>query len=124
MSVVLVAPARPMAIGGGRLALWQPLHFIEPPSGGGSGNNVPPNAIAGLSGWWDASDTATAVGTTGSVVSGWNSATTNMTDKSGNGVTLNPYSFATVAGLPITTPRLSGLLVIVARCSLLIFCGS
>jgi hypothetical protein len=99
-----------MGIGGGRLALWQPLRLIEPPSGGGSSNSVPPNAIAGLSGWWDASDTATAVGTTGSIVPGWNSATTNMTDKSGNGVLLNPYSFATSVGLPVTTPRLSGLL--------------
>src|SRR5689334_13601111 len=100
MSVALVAPARPMGIGGGRLALWQPLRFVGPPSGGGSGDNVPPSALAGLSGWWDASDTATAVGPTGSIVPGWNSATASMTDKSGNGVLLNRYSFATAAGLP------------------------
>jgi hypothetical protein len=109
MSVAFVAPATPMGIGGRRLALWQPLNSGQPPSGGGDGS-ITPNAIAGLSGWWDASDTSTTVGPTGSAVPSWNSAAASLSDKSGNGVALRPYSFAAAAGLPITTPRLSGLL--------------
>ena len=96
-----------MGIGGGRLALWQPLRTAA--GGGGSSTGTLPSAIAGLSGWWDASDPSTAIGTTGSLVSGWNSSTAGLTDKSGNGVTMTPYSFGTAAGLPATTPRLSGL---------------
>lgn len=99
-----------MGIGGRHLALWQPLHSSQPPSGGGGGGSIAPSAIAGLSGWWDAGDTSTAVGPTGSTVRSWNSAAASLSDKSGNGVALRPYSFAATAGLPITTPRLSGLL--------------
>src|SRR5579859_3194079 len=109
MSVAFVAPAKPMGIGGRRLALWQPLRLGQPPPGGG-GSGVSPNAIAGLSGWWDAGDTSTAVGPTGSTVPFWNSAAASLSDKSGNGIALRPYSFAPAAGLPITTPHLSGLL--------------
>ena len=99
-----------MGIGGGRLALWQALRSATSSSGGGSSIGNPPSAIAGLSGWWDASDPSTAAGTTGSLISSWNSAAASLTDKSGNGVAMAPYSFSTPAGLPNTTPRLSGLL--------------
>lgn len=110
MSVALVAPGRPMDIGGGRVALWQPLRTTSGPSGGGPPAGVLLTGIANLSGWWDASDTSTALGSTGVPVIGWNSLTASLADKSGQAAALTPYSYATLAGLPATTPRLSGLL--------------
>jgi hypothetical protein len=68
-----------------------------------------PNAIADLSGWWDASDTSAALGPTGTLVSGWNAPAASLFDKSGHGTALLPFSFATAPGLPAMTPRLSGL---------------
>jgi hypothetical protein len=41
---------------------------------------------------------------------GWNSLVTSLSDKSTNSAPLTSYSFATAAGLPAATPRLSGLL--------------
>ena len=109
MSVAFVAPGRPMSIGAGHVALWQPLR-TGGSSSDGSTPGLLPNAIAGLSGWWDASDASTAMGPTGAPVPGWNGATARLTDKSGQGVGMTPYSFGTPAGLPATTPRLSGAL--------------
>lgn len=114
MSVALIAPGKSMGIGGGRLALWQAPRSSTAPSGGGTTNGLPPTSIAGLSGWWDAGDASTALGTTGAPVSGWNSSTASLLNKAG-GIALTPYSFATPAGLPTTTPRLSGLLGGVGR---------
>ena len=91
------------------MALWQALRSNTAPPGGGTTNGLLPTSINGLSGWWDASDTSTALGTTGAPVSGWNSVTASLSNKAG-GSALTPYSFATAAGLPATTPRLSGLL--------------
>lgn len=110
MSVALVAPGKPMGIGAGRIALWQALRSGSTSGGGGSVAGVLPNAIAGLSGWWDASDTSASLASTGVPVSGWNSAVSSLADKSGNGNPLVPYSFAAASGLPAATPRLSGLL--------------
>src|SRR5579871_4063650 len=98
-----------MGIGSGHVALWQPLRTSTPPSGG-STQGALPNSITGLSGWWDASDASSAMGPTGTPVSGWNSATASLMDKSGQTVAMTPYSFGAPAGLPTTTPRLSGLL--------------
>jgi hypothetical protein len=110
MSVVFVAPGRPMAIGGSRVALWQPLRTSPGQSGGGSSGGTCPTAIANLSGWWDASDTSSAIDSTGVPVIGWNSLTAGLSDKSGHAAALTPYSYGTPAGLPSMTPRLSGLL--------------
>jgi hypothetical protein len=109
MSVAFVAPGRPMGIGGGRVALWQALRDGTP-SGNGTHSTPPPSVIAGLSGWWDASDFATALDSNGTPVSGWNAAAASLADKSDNGAALTPYSFGAPGGLPMTTPRLSGLL--------------
>ena len=109
MNVALVAPGRPMSIGAARVALWQPLRTGSVASGDGTFNGPFPNSIAGLSGWWDAGNITAALGTTGTPVSGWNSPVASLSDKSGSGIAMTPYSFATAAGLPATTPRLSGL---------------
>ena len=97
-----------MAIGSGRIALWQALRTVSQSGGGNSSFLL--NSIAGLSGWWDAADTSTSFGSTGLPVTSWNSAVSSLADKSGNGNALIPYSFATASGLPAATPRLSGLL--------------
>ena len=109
MSVALVAPGRPMGIGVGRVALWQALRTGSGASNGGTFSGPYPNAIANLSGWWDAGNLAAAFDSTGVPVSGWNNPIAGLSDKSGNGTALTPYSFATAAGPPATTPRLSGL---------------
>ena len=109
MRVALVAPNRPMGVGGGRIALLQSLSGSTPPSFGGFAGPFP-NAIAGLAGWWDAGTPSSAVGPSGAPVVAWNSAVASLVDKSGNGLNLMPYAFASNPGIPQTTPRLSGLL--------------
>ncbi len=98
-----------MALGGGRRALWRPLRTGGTSSGGNTGGPLP-NAIAALSGWWDASALSGALGANGSPVPAWNNAVAGLADLSGNGRTLTPYSYAVPNGLPIATPRLSALL--------------
>jgi hypothetical protein len=99
-----------MRIGLGQIALWRPLRTAPSAAGDGSFNGPWPNAIAGLSGWWDAGGLADAIGAAGMPVGGWNSATASLRDKSGNSVALAPYSFGPATGLPAMTPRLSALL--------------
>jgi hypothetical protein len=110
MSVAFVAPGRSMRIGLGQIALWRPLRTAPSAAGDGSFNGPWPNAIAGLSGWWDAGGLADAIGAAGMPVGGWNSATASLRDKSGNSVALAPYSFGPATGPPAMTPRLSALL--------------
>jgi hypothetical protein len=110
MSVAFVAPGRPMGIGRGQIALWQPLRTGAAAAGDGTFSGPWPNAITGLSGWWDAGSPMDALGPSGAQVGDWNSPVASLRDKSGSNATLTPYSFAAAAGLPITTPRLSGLL--------------
>jgi hypothetical protein len=99
-----------MRIGPGQIALWRPLRAGAPASGDGSFSGPWPNAIPGLSGWWDAGGLADALGAAGTAVSGWNNAVASLRDKSGNNTPLAPYSFGTAAGPPAITPRLSALL--------------
>ena len=110
MSVAFVATGRPMGIGGARVALWRTLLSGSSSSGNGTVSGPRPNAISDLSGWWDAGDTSAALGITGTPISGWNSAVASLSDKSGHGITMAPYSFGAPAGLPAAAPRLSGLL--------------
>jgi hypothetical protein len=98
-----------MGIGAGHVALWHPLRTGSVASGGGTFSGPFPNVIANLSGWWDAGNLSAVLGPTGTSVSGWNNPITSLSDKSGNGVVMTPYSFATATGAPATTPRLSGL---------------
>ena len=88
-----------MNIGAGRIALWQALR-TSTSGGNGSSGGVLPSAIAGLSGWWDASDAVTSLDSGGQPILGWNSLVTSLADKSTNGASLTSYSFASAAGLP------------------------
>jgi hypothetical protein len=99
-----------MRIGPGQIALWRPLRAGAPASGDGSFSGPWPNAIPGLSGWWDAGGLGDAFGAAGTPISGWNNAVVSLRDKSGNNTALAPYSFGTAAGPPAITPRLSALL--------------
>jgi hypothetical protein len=110
MSVAFVAPGRSMRIGPAQVALWRPLRAGATASGNGSFSGPWPNAIAGLSGWWDAGSLSDALGPAGTTVSGWNDPVASLQDKSGNSAALAPYSFATATGPPSMTPRLSALL--------------
>jgi hypothetical protein len=109
MSIVLVAPGRAMRTNGGRIALWHTLRAKSDASGEGSFVGPFPNAIAELSGWWDAGDFSAARDTDGMPLSGWNHPFSYIADKSGRGRSLVPYSFAPANGLPVMTARLSGL---------------
>lgn len=115
MSIALVAPGKPMGIGAGRVALWQPIRTGPAASNGGTFNGPFPNAIADLSGWWDAGSCSAALDNAGSPVFGWNDPVASLSDKSGNGAALTAYSFALAAGPPVATPRLCGLLGGVGR---------
>ena len=53
-ATALVAPGRAMLVARGRAALWRPLRGVEWRRGGGTFTGPYPNAIAGISGWWDA----------------------------------------------------------------------
>jgi hypothetical protein len=109
MSVALVAPGVPMAIGGGKFALWRTLRTgsgLTP----GSFAGPYPSALTGLSGWWDAGLLTGLLDLNGQPLAAWNQPLGAVTDKSGNGRLLAPYSFATPAGPPIATPRLNAFL--------------
>ena len=108
MSVALVAPGVPMAIGGGRRALWRPLR--DAASGGDGGTGGPsPTDIAGLAGWWSAANLAGILDANGMPLASWSSAAVGLLDRSGNGEALLPYSFLANPNLPMATPRLVGL---------------
>jgi hypothetical protein len=110
MGVLFVAPGMSMRTGPGKVALWRPLRTGPAAAGVGSFSGPWPNAIAGLSGWWDAGSLSDALGPAGTPISGWNNAVASLTDKSGGSAALTSYSFGTAAGAPVMTPRLSGLL--------------
>lgn len=97
-----------MHIGAGRVALWRTLRTANSASGSITDGPLP-SAIGDLSGWWDASDTSAALDQAGTPLRGWNSPAASLSDKSGHGNALMPYSFGTLAGLPTAIPRLSGL---------------
>ena len=84
MSVALVAPAAPMQIGAGRVALWRPLRGTTPAAPSGFAGPHP-SALGGLSGWWDGGTVAALLDPSGSPLSGWNEPVGSLTDKSGAG---------------------------------------
>ena len=107
----MVAPTEPMRLGGGRqVALWRPLRtsptLIPPGRFGGPA----PNAIPGLSGWWDGGALSAMTDPSGSPLSAWNEPIGQLADKSGSGSPLVPYSFAVPSGQPSATPRLNAFL--------------
>ena len=107
MSVILVRPGLPMATGNGGVALWQPLASSTTPA---TPISTVPASIAGLTGWWDAGTPNNFLGSSGSTLSGWNQAIGAVVDRSGGSSPLVPFSFATPAGAPVGSPRLTGLL--------------
>ncbi len=109
----MIAPGLAMRIGGGRVALWEPLRTGQVATAGFSGPF--PSAIDGLSGWWDAGALSGICDANRQPVIGWNSAAGAIVDKSGNGRTMLPYSFSAPAGPAAATPRLSSLLGGVGR---------
>ncbi len=109
MSVALVAPDASMRIGVGRVALWRPLRGTTPTAPSGFAGPLP-NALTGLSGWWDGGTVSAVLDPRGSPLSSWNEPVGSLTDKSGAGAALVPYSFGTPAGPPIATPRLNAFL--------------
>ena len=96
-----------MALGGGQVALWQPLGTARS-STVTSGAQL--TAISGLTGWWDAGVASGLAGPSGTAVAGWNQAVGGVVDRSSGGHVMTPYSFATPSGLPNGTPRLAGTL--------------
>src|SRR6185312_6063934 len=109
MSVAMVAPGVPLSLGSGRVALWRPLRSsIVVPSSNDSGPT--PADVPGLSGWWDAGSLGGMLDSLGNPVPSWGNPVSRVFDRSGHGGTLAPWSFASGTGLPLATPRLSGLL--------------
>ena len=112
MGTALIAPGRAMLIARGRAALWRPLRGATGDDGGAGGGTFAgpyPNAIAGISGWWDAGTFDGLLDAGAHSLPAWNNAAASVADKSGNG---NPLAAYRVTGstLPQATPRLNGLL--------------
>src|ERR1700710_952483 len=107
MSVALIAPGVAMSIGSGRHALWR---AVRSPITAASTTGPSLSSIAGLSGWWDAGTIADLLDPSGVLLAGWNQQIGSLHDKSGNGRSLLPFSFATASGKPLAIPRLAGLL--------------
>ncbi len=115
MGIALVAPGRAMLAAHGRTVLWRALRNAT--SGGGSGGGTftgpHPNAIAGLSGWWDAGPFDGLLDASARPLPAWDVAPSGMAatvaDKSGNSNALAAYR-VTGSTSPQATPRLNGLL--------------
>jgi hypothetical protein len=115
MGIALVAPGRAMLAVHGRTVLWRPLR--DATSGGGSGGGTftgpHPNAIAGLSGWWDAGTFDGLLDASARPLPAWDVAPSGtvatVADKSGNSNALAAYR-VTGSTSPQATPRLNGLL--------------
>jgi hypothetical protein len=97
-----------MLVARGRAALWRALRGA---SGGASGgfSGPYPNAIAGLSGWWDAGSFDGLLDAGARALPAWNNQVASAADKSGSGNALTAYR---VSGstLPQATPRLNAFL--------------
>jgi hypothetical protein len=96
--IVLAAPGRPMLVA--------PLTV--------GGNTPPPPsgllAVAGLTGWWDASVPSGMLDGNGNALVAFGAAAAAVADKSGRNATLTVWHQAAGASAPIATPRLNGLL--------------
>ena len=112
MGALLIAPGIAQSLGFGRIALWCPLSEL---TGSPVGSGPVPSDISGLGAWWDAGSFGSLAGSDGTVLSGWNQAVAQLQDKSGNSVTLSPFTALAPAGLPAATARVNGLLGGVAR---------
>jgi hypothetical protein len=97
-----------MLIAPGHAALWRALRR----TGNSSGDTFTgphPNAIAGLSGWWDAGTFDGLLDSDARPLPAWNSSAASVADKSGNGNALAAYRVSG-SSLPKATPRLNAFL--------------
>ena len=90
------------------MALWRPSLATQVLATSFSGPT--PNTIGGLSGWWDAGASSGMWDLNQQPLGGWNSPIGGIADKSGNGLTMLPYTFNTAAGPATAVPRLNGFL--------------
>ncbi len=93
----------------GRPVLWRPLRVASESNGGGTPGTAP-NSVAGLSGWWDASNFANAADASGASLAGWGLAIASLIDLSGGQRAATSFCFSSNPNQPIATPRLSGTL--------------
>jgi hypothetical protein len=108
MGTALVATGRAMLIAQGRAGLWRPLRGASGGSGGTFAGPYP-NAIAGISGWWDAGTFDGLLDASPRPLPAWNNPAASVADKSDNSNPLAAYRFAG-STLPQATPRLNALL--------------
>jgi hypothetical protein len=90
--------------------LWRSLPGTSAAASSGSFVGPYPNAIAGLSGWWDAGSYAGLVDANGVILPGWNNPAAAIIDKSGVGANLSVYHQAGSGTAPQATPRLNATL--------------
>src|SRR5690242_7701673 len=114
MGIALVAPGRAMLAAPGRAALWRPLRDLSSGDGAAGTFFGPyPNAIAGLTGWWDAGTFSGLLDASARPLPAWDVAPSgtvaSVADKSGNGNVLAAYRTSGSTSLQ-ATPRLNGLL--------------
>lgn len=109
MSIAQIAPSRTMLRVPGKPVLWRPLRAASVVDEDGT-QGTAPNSIAGLSGWWDASNFANAADASGNPLAGWGSAIASLIDLSGGQRAATPFCFSSNPNQLIATPRLSGML--------------
>lgn len=102
--MLLAAQNRALLVSTGRVLLSAPSGSGHGGNGGTGGFGGPtPDAIAGLSGWWDAGTAAN-----------WSAAAARLADLSGSGQAIIPYHFYTGSSVTPASlaamPRLNGLL--------------
>ncbi len=107
MGIILVAPGKPMGLGGSGVALWQPLaaSSAAPPQ-----TSATLASIAGLSGWWDSGLLGGLQGPSGTRLTAWGQPLGAITNQVLGGAAVTPFSFGVLPGMPLAAPRLSGLL--------------
>lgn len=104
-----------MGIGGGRLALRQPIPVSTGAVSIPGGVLDTPDTIAGLTGWWDASTLAHLSGPSGQPVSAWRGQCVAINDRSVGGQPMTSYRFLSDGRLAAPFPHLSGTLGGVGR---------
>src|SRR5689334_6122973 len=112
MGIALFAPGRAMLAAHGRAALGLSLRS-EPSGGDGTFSGPYPNAVAEMTGWWDADTFSGLLDASARPLPAWDVAPSgtvaSVADKSGNGTALAAYRVSGSTS-PQATPRLNGLL--------------
>src|ERR1700694_3328852 len=92
MALLFIAPNRSMNVGNNQRALYAPFASAvsEPAVNGSSGTLT--QVLTENAGWWDASSTSGLMESGGSPVVTWNTPGDMLTDLTGNGRNLVPFS--------------------------------